>query len=321
MNTFYHFIQDNNPYYTLAVEEYLLNTVCENQAVLLLYVHDNAVIVGRNQNVWKEVRVTPLHDSGGKIARRISGGGAVYHDENNINFSFIMHNNVYDVTRQMNVILSAVKSFGIEAYASGRNDILVDERKFSGNAFCKRKNTSFHHGTLLLNTDKHKLVKFLDVSEDKIRSKGIASVRARVINLCEITQVDVSSMAQALKTAFEDEYGTANPIDFIDETAVKRIKERNESYDWIFGNSPKCEIEVYDRFEWGGVTLGLNVDRGLITLAKIETDSLDVDFPEKVERALIGLEFESKKISSAIKNIAADERIISDLTNFVLREL
>ena len=173
------------PWHNLAVEEHILMTLPPETCVMYLYQHKNAVIIGKNQNAWKECRTEQLKREGGKLARRISGGGAVYHDMGNLNFSFILDRNDYDLHRQLGIILSAVRKLGISAEFSGRNDILSEGAKFSGNAFCYKKTGAFHHGTILVDADMTKLSRYLSVSKDKIASKGVDSVRSRVCNLKE----------------------------------------------------------------------------------------------------------------------------------------
>lgn len=318
MQSYFHFEQNNNPYYTLALEEYLLNNITTGQIILLLYIHDNAVIIGRNQNVFLEVDIEKVQSSCGMIARRISGGGAVYHDKNNLNFSFIASNDIYDVNRQMKVILNAVKLSGFDAYTSGRNDILIDGRKFSGNAFCKKQNTSFHHGTILIDTDIEKITQYLKPPNDKLKLKGVKSVASRVINLCEIKKTDTETVAKNLKTAFENEYGSAIKISNINETEVEKIKSRNQSNDWIFNKNRECEIKVRDRFDWGGIDIGINLLGEYISYVQVDTDSLLTEFPKQIEDNLNGKKFCLTEISSALKKINADDIIISDILGLFL---
>src|SRR6056297_3015303 len=197
-----------NPWYNLALEEYLLDNLEENEVILYLWQNDNTGVIGRNQNAWKECRSELLAEEGGKLARRLSGGGAVYHDLGNLNFTFIMDKDNYNLKKQLKVILEAVRDQGIEAEFSGRNDLVVKSKKFSGNAFYVGSEAAYHHGTILVDTDFQKLVKYLQVSREKIESKGVDSVRSRVINLKELkNELTIKDIKKSMATSFKDIYG------------------------------------------------------------------------------------------------------------------
>ena len=166
-----------DPWLNLSVEEQLLNSVKPGQFILYLWQNHNTVVIGKNQNAWRECKTELLENEGGKLARRLSGGGAVFHDIGNLNFTFVVDRENYDLTKQVSVILNAVNSLGINAEMNGRNDLTVDKRKFSGNAFCFRKHGAYHHGTVLVNADMSKMARYLQVSKEKILSKGIQSVQ------------------------------------------------------------------------------------------------------------------------------------------------
>ena len=181
------YIESNqfSPYRNLAVEEYLLLHCEDKECILYLWQNQNTVVIGRNQNAWKECKVESLEENGGHLARRLSGGGAVYHDLGNLNFTFLVSKENYSIDRQLEVIVKAVQKLGAKAEKSGRNDILIDGKKFSGNAFYEQEQHCYHHGTLMMNVNKEMLSKYLTVSKEKLQSKGVDSVKSRVTNLVD----------------------------------------------------------------------------------------------------------------------------------------
>ena len=192
----------------LGTDEWFLEHVAPDEMALYFYINDNAVILGRNQNPWAECDLAAMERDHVQLVRRITGGGAVYHDRGNLNFSFIAGSGRYDQDRQLRLILEAVRALGIPCEATGRNDLAVEGRKFSGNAFCKRSKVQQHHGTLLVASDLDQLQKYLRVDPRKLRSKGTKSVRARVCNLSDfLPGLRVEALLEALKSAFAREYG------------------------------------------------------------------------------------------------------------------
>ena len=192
----------------LGVDEYFLDHLGEEDMLLYFYINTNAVIIGCGQNPWAECRLSAMERDGVQLVRRITGGGAVFHDAGNLNFSFIAGEKIYSVERQLGMILSAVRALGIPCEFSGRNDLLADGRKFSGNAFCARGRVRQHHGTLLLNADLSRLQNYLNVDPRKLQAKGTKSVRSRVCNLSEfVPGLECAQMLEALKAAFRAEYG------------------------------------------------------------------------------------------------------------------
>lgn len=230
----------------LARDGYFLENNKKGDVILYFYVNKNAVIIGRNQNAWKECSIANMDADGVQLVRRHSGGGAVFHDNGNLNFSFITDEKHYDLNRQMRVILNAVSKLGLKAELSGRNDITVDGKKFSGNAFSLAKGNRSHHGTILVNADLTKLSNYLCVSKEKMRSKGIDSVRARVCNLCELSSgLTVEAMRRLVIESFIEEYGAASEYVF-DGTALAEVEERRErlaSWEWRFGKTPQFDFE------------------------------------------------------------------------------
>lgn len=297
INRLSYFISSStNPYLNLAVEEYLLETVKPNQLILYLWQNERTVVIGKNQNAWKECRFQELEADGGHLARRLSGGGAVFHDLGNLNFTFLMPSGDYDLSKQMSVILEAVRSLGIDAQKSGRNDVTVDGKKFSGNAFCQKGANSYHHGTLMLRVDTQKVARYLNVSEKKLRSKGVSSVTSRVCNLCDfIPELTREQMQQELLKALSHVYGfepEAMDDQNFDTKRVMSLYSRYSSWDWLYGRKIPFTWLREERFDWGEIQLQLNIDNGIIEDAALYSDSLDECFIERIAPCLKGCRFE-----------------------------
>ena len=199
-----------DPYENLALEQTLLERVRENACILYLWQNARTVVIGRNQNPWKECRTALLEEEGGHLARRLSGGGAVFHDLGNLNFTFLMREADYDLDRQLTVIETACRSLGIPVERSGRNDLLADGRKFSGNAFYHHNGRAYHHGTLMVDVDLEMVQRYLSPSKAKLAAKGVDSVRSRVVNLREfLPDLTVERLSDALTAAFAEVYDQA----------------------------------------------------------------------------------------------------------------
>ena len=314
-----------DPWRNLAMEEYLLNHVNAYECILYLWQNQNTVVIGKNQNAWKECRTELLEMEGGKLARRSSGGGAVFHDTGNLNFSFLVDRQFYDVHRQLEVILKAVEKLGIKAIFSGRNDLTVDERKFSGNAFCYRKKSALHHGTILISADMEKMTRYLQVPKDKIRSKGLESVRSRVVNLSEYNpELDISTMVDALIDSFKEIYGDTTDIrngeEGIDPILLDELHDKYSSWEWRFGETPNFDIEFDTRFSWGGIQIGLRLKHGKIEKAFVYSDAMDESFIEMIPEVLEGCLFHSRHMSEAILKAepgAEREHMTQDIANWI----
>ena len=199
---------ETDPYKNLALEEYLLDNVTEDECILYLWQNEKTVVVGRNQNPWKECLIKDLGQDQGRLVRRLSGGGAVYHDLGNLNFTFLVTKDNYNVAKQLDVIIKAVNNLGIPAIKSGRNDIIVEEKKFSGNAFYSTGDKCYHHGTILVDVDMPSLSKYLNVSKAKLKSKGVDSVKSRVANLIEYRHdLTIDRLKTELIVGFGKAYG------------------------------------------------------------------------------------------------------------------
>lgn len=299
----------------LARDGYFLENNKKGDVILYFYVNKNAVIIGRNQNAWKECSIANMDADGVQLVRRHSGGGAVFHDNGNLNFSFITDEKHYDLNRQMRVILNAVSKLGLKAELSGRNDITVDGKKFSGNAFSLAKGNRSHHGTILVNADLTKLSNYLCVSKEKMRSKGIDSVRARVRNLCELSSgLTVEAMRRLVIESFIEEYGAASEYVF-DGTALAEVEERRErlaSWEWRFGKTPQFDFETDKRFSFGDTQIYFNSRNGVIRETKVYSDCLDTELTTEIENALTGVHFRKKEIKAALSKMK-DQSIAAEL--------
>ncbi len=269
-----------DPYYNLGLEKYLFENVGQDEVILYLWQNEKTIVCGRNQNVFKECNVTALEDFGGRIARRLSGGGAVYHDLGNLNFTFIAREENYDLAKQLSVITAAAKLCGIEAEVTGRNDITAHGKKFSGNAFQKSNGTHLHHGTIMVDVDTSLLSDVLNVSRAKLKSKGVDSVRSRVVNLAELNpDITVEKMKNALKTAFFDIYNFSPDVSPIpDDTVLAEYRTFFSSREWLYGEKFVFSNTLTDRFAWGEIEICLNVQGDKITESRIYSDSLYPDF-------------------------------------------
>lgn len=299
----------------LARDGYFLENNKKGDVILYFYVNKNAVIIGRNQNAWKECNIANMDADGVQLVRRHSGGGAVFHDNGNLNFSFITDEKHYDLNRQMRVILNAVSKLGLKAELSGRNDITVDGKKFSGNAFSLAKGNRSHHGTILVNADLTKLSNYLCVSKEKMRSKGIDSVRARVCNLCELSSgLTVEAMRRLVIESFIEEYGAASEYVF-DGTALAEVEARRErlaSWEWRFGKTPQFDFETDKRFSFGDTQIYFNLRDGVIRETKVYSDCLDTELTTEIENALTGVHFRKEEIKAALSKMK-DQSIAAEL--------
>ena len=297
-----------DPYLNLAVEQHLMETVEEGTCILYLWQNENTVVIGRNQNPWVECRTTLLEEEGGHLARRLSGGGAVFHDLGNLNFTFLVPQADYDLERQLAVITEAVRRLGIRAERSGRNDILAEGRKFSGNAFYKSGTQAYHHGTLLVDVDMRKLSRYLVPSKAKLQSKGVDSVRSRVVNLRELNpEVSIPALKTALKEAFCQVYGLPlTTLAELDQAAVEALRQRNASWAWNYGQKLPFTFECEGRFLWGGVQIVLLVESGAIQTAKVYSDAMDWSLAPRLEAALTGCRFTLAAMQEGLTALAAD---------------
>ena len=279
------------------MDEWFLDHLGPEDLILYFYINENAVIIGKNQNPWRECALDAMERDGVQLVRRVTGGGAVYHDRGNLNFSFIAGEGRYDLEKQLNLILQAVRSFGIPCDFTGRNDLLADGKKFSGNAFCARQGIRQHHGTLLLSSDLGRLQNYLQVDPRKLKAKGVESVRSRVCNLSEFTPaVTVEAMLAAIRRVFAESYGQVT--DFVptpeDVAAMVPYYEKQSSWQWRLGKTPAFDLELDTRFLWGGVQLLFTLKNSIVTHVDVFSDAMDAELSAEIQRRLTGCRFGSR---------------------------
>lgn len=300
-----------DPKLNLAVEEYILKHLnVEHEDYFLFYINGPSIIIGKNQNTSEEVNLKYIEENGIDVVRRLSGGGAVYHDEGNLNFSFITKddgNSFNNYKKFTQPIVDALKKLGVEAELTGRNDIQVGERKISGNAQFTTRGRMFSHGTLMFNSNIEEVVNSLNVSEEKMRSKGIKSVRSRVANITEFLN-DEMTMDEFVEALLASIYEGEEPERYVmrdeDWEIVQDISNaRYANWDWNFGKSPKFDVETKRRFPIGTIDVRLNVNKGTITEAKIYGDFFGVGEIQDVEQALVGTRFERAAIREQLATL------------------
>ena len=299
-----------DPHWNLATEQYLMETVEEDACILFLWQNQNTVVIGKNQNAWKECRTALLAQEGVTLARRLSGGGAVFHDLGNLNFTFLMPQAEYDLDRQFAVIAHAAALLGLEAERSGRNDMLIQGRKFSGNAFYKNGTQAYHHGTLLVDVDMDKMSRYLNPSKAKLQAKGVDSVRSRVVNLKELNPaITVDSMKAAMKEAFRAVYALpCSTLDSssLDQQKIEALYRRNASWEWNYGQKLPFSVQFEDRFPWGGLQICLQIENGLVKHAAVYSDAMDWSLAPKLEQLLAGCRFTKTDLAERVRALDPD---------------
>ena len=222
--------ENTSPYYNLALERSLFDFVDEDTVILYLWQNSHTIVIGKNQNAYAECKVDEFIKDGGTLARRPSGGGAVYHDLGNLNFSIICNESIAKEHTYQRIVKEALRFFGIVSEFNGRNDLTVDGKKFSGNAFYVKDDVLCQHGTILINSDFKELSKYLTPDISKLERNHVKSVESRVVNLSEISdKITVESMKEAMiKATNAVKLGKAPT-----ESKVEEYKKIFENDEWI----------------------------------------------------------------------------------------
>ncbi|TQR31644.1 lipoate--protein ligase [Lysinibacillus sphaericus] len=302
----------HDPRINLAIEEYLLKKMdVEKEPVLLFYINQPSIIIGKNQNTIEEINTDYVEDNGIIVVRRLSGGGAVYHDLGNLNFSFITKDDgdsFMNYKKFTQPVVDALAKMGVHAELSGRNDILAEGRKVSGNAQFSTKGRMFSHGTLMFDTEIDAVVSALKVKKDKIESKGIKSIRSRVANISEFLK-DKMTVEEFRLEILKSIFGGEEKIRYYELTEEdwanihKLSAERYQTWEWNYGKSPRFNIQKTHRFPTGGIDIRLEVNHGIIEEVHIFGDFFGVGDMADVEQRLVGTNYDRTAIAEALTNI------------------
>lgn len=303
--------QHYDPMINLAIEEYCLKYLDPEETYLLFYINQPSIIIGKNQNTIEEINTKYVEDNGIKVVRRLSGGGAVYHDKGNLNFSFITKDDgdsFHNFKKFTEPVIKALEKLGVKAELSGRNDIMADGRKISGNAQFATRGRIFSHGTLLFDSEIEHVVSALNVKKEKIESKGIKSIRSRVANISELMdqKMTTEEFRKILLSYIFDTNGDV-PQYRLTEKDWEKIHEisrdRYQKWEWNYGRSPKFNLQHSKRFPAGSIDLRLEVKKGMIQDCKIFGDFFGVGDIADIEKRLIGQQYDLKTISDVLEDM------------------
>jgi lipoate---protein ligase len=297
----------------LALEEHVLRNRMDGDDLLLFYINAPAIIIGRNQNTIEEINADVVNERGIRVVRRISGGGAVYHDLGNLNFSFMTHDvsarfNRYDLFNRP--VVEVLRSLGVPAEIGGRNDILVEGRKISGNAQFATAGRMFSHGTLLLDSNLDDVTAALRPKPGKIESKGVKSIRSRVANICEFLHEPIA-VTELRDRILERIFGTSDrasipslTIDDADWRAAHELLERRYgNWNWNFGEDPPCNVQRVQRFPAGEIDARLDVHGGRITAARFFGDYMGRAEVGELEALLRGVVYDRASLTAVLGNV------------------
>jgi lipoate---protein ligase len=299
-----------DPRINLAIEEYALKNLDIDESYLLFYINEPSIIIGKNQNTIEEINTDYVEKEGLHVVRRLSGGGAVYHDFGNLNFSFITKDDgesFHNFQKFTEPVVKALNKLGVNAELSGRNDLLAEGRKISGNAQFSTKGRMFSHGTLLFDSEMENVVSALKVKKDKIESKGIKSIRSRVANISEFLS-EKMTIEEFRSTLLDFIFDGSDVEEYVlteeDWANIQELsKERYQNWNWNYGKSPKFNLQHSHRFPVGQIDVRLEVNKGMIENCKIYGDFFGVGNVEDIEDKLAGTKYERKEIVRVLEGV------------------
>ncbi len=285
-----------DPYYNLALEEYVFEQMDQSQSYFLLWQNDNAIIVGKYQNTAEEVNREFVEKQGIRVARRLSGGGAVYHDKGNLNFTFITEQKGFanfNFKAFVKPVLQALQSLGVEAEFTGRNDLALDGKKFSGNSQYAKRGRLLHHGCIMLDSNLEKVQDALNVKDAKFTSKSVKSVRSRITTINEHAprRISMEEFKSALKQqVFAQNQVTEYELTEADQQAILALmREKYETWEWNYGFSRPYSLRREKKFDYGLVTVDMDVEQGVISRIHLSGDFFGDGDLRELEQKLTGV--------------------------------
>lgn len=321
-----------DPYFNLASEEYLCDST--DGDVFMLWQNEKTVVIGRNQNAWAQIDLAYANENSIAAVRRLTGGGAVFHDKGNVNFTFITDRggDGIDFAAFASPIIRFLAECGLDASLGGRNDILAHDVKISGNAQCVRRRADgrerlLHHGTLLYSADLSLLSRVLAPDREKLISKGIDSVKSRVGNirdmLPELASVSAEGFMEMLIEYATREYGVpSSDLTDGERASISQLaREKYETWEWNFGSSPAFEDERSRRFPFGRVTVSFNVEKGVFREVRISGDFFGSADASSLERALVGCPVERRLMALRLQELGGVDDYIHGCSDKDLLEL
>lgn len=304
-----------NPWFNLAMEDWLFSDLKEPGQVLFLWRNHDTVVIGQSQNPWVECQLERMKENGVKLARRQSGGGAVFHDMGNTNFTFISAKQDYNQSLNTEIIMSALSCFGLKPAFKGRNDLVLpvgdgEYRKISGSAFKETRDRAFHHGTVLIDADLAALSNYLQPNLKKLQAKGIKSVRSRVMNCVEAApNMTHELLCSEIVREFSRQHSHDHSIEFLSEDDTLRFVglearvKKMSSDDWLYSQTLPFNQQIEERFDWGGIDVRLDVQGGSIVSAQVFSDCLSPEFISSLECCLSGINYSVSAIKQALTGL------------------
>ena len=304
------FNNSNDAYFNMAVEEYVFTHFTDD--IFMLWRNEPAIIVGLFQNSLAEINLDYVKEKNIKVVRRLTGGGAVFHDLQNLNFTFVESNSKGNFRTFTQPIIEVLNGIGVDARFEGRNDLMIDGRKFSGNAQCVSNGRMLHHGTLLFDTAMTDMSNALKVNPIKFEDKAVKSVRKRVTNISEHLKspMTVLQFADLIMKHIMETRANCQPYEFTDEdlAAIKKLRdEKYSTWEWNFGHSPKYSYSKMIRTKGGNVELHLNIEKGIITAAKIYGDFFAKRDVSDFEKLLIGVRHEKDAVADLLTKVNPED--------------